>query len=57
MVWAIFAPKLIFDACLHVVMTVACVSLLWGMWWREGGRKRRKEKVKIGERDIKMSVR
>lgn len=41
MVWAIFAPKLIFDACLHVVMSGACVGLLWCAWCREGERKRR----------------
>jgi hypothetical protein len=43
MVWAIFAPKFIFDACLHVVMSVACVGLLWCVWWREGGRKMRRK--------------
>ena len=42
MVWAVFAPKFIFDVCLHVVMSVAWVGLLWGVWWREGGRKRRR---------------
>jgi hypothetical protein len=35
MVWAIFAPKFIFDACLHVVMSVGCLGLLWGLSLKE----------------------
>lgn len=43
MVWAIFAPKFIFDAALHVVLSVGAVGLLgllawWRRWRRQGGR-------------------
>ena len=47
MVWAIFAPKFIFDAALHVVLSGASLALLWMVEWKGRGRRRGEKSGKL----------